>query len=371
MTGYEVLRLDALDDLVALRDDWEQLLAMTPQATFFQSLDWLTPFWRHAAGRHQPRVLVVARDGHRIGILPLSHYTEKSRLGPVRVLGYPLDNWGTSFGPVGAQPDEILVAALSWLRGQPRDWEMLDLGWAEGPLALTTATALQEAGLAAALGARRELSWVDLTDGWDAYWSSRTSKLRNNVRRSEKQLAAIGRLHSIHCRPTADNPRWDLYQQCEQVAASSWQATVATGNTLSAPTLQPLLREVHRAAVSRTAVAMNLLMLDDWPIAFSYDYVFQQRVYGLRTGFDPALARTGPGTVLLARSLRDYCARGDRTMDLGETPSAYKAKWRTRTSDSTSFRHYSPSAWRAQVLRWKHQIFDPPPGVPVRSLPVM
>lgn len=362
MADYDVRLIETPEDCAPLAVDWRRLLAATPRATFFQTLDWLTVFWRHFGDARRLRVLVVADGDRPIGIVPLAVSWEKSRLGSLRVLGYPLDHWGTTFGPIGPRPVETLTAALSWLKRQRRDWDVLDLRWAEGPLAAATGTSLRRAGLESAHSAAGELSWIDLHGGWDAYWSSRTSKLRNNVRRCEKRLAAMGRLASIHCRPSPANPRWDLYGQCELVASRSWQADVTTGNTLSDPRVQGFLRDLHRAAAAQTAASINLLTLDDRPIAFGYDYVFQNRVYGLRTGFDPELTRAGPGTVLLARSLREGCVRGDQTFDLGDTPGDYKRKWRTRVSTSFRFCHYRRLAWRAQALRWKRQLFDRSPA---------
>jgi CelD/BcsL family acetyltransferase involved in cellulose biosynthesis len=359
MADYFVRMVDSPDDLSDLRDDWDRLHAETPQATFFQTLDWLSVYWRHHGEKQQLRVFVVHDGTRRIGILPLVIYWEKTRIGSARVLGYPLDNWGTSFGPIGPQPGNTLLAALRWIRQQPRDWDVLDLRWADSSIAAVTEAALQQAGLPAIRCASCELSWIDLSDGWDKYWASRTSKLRNNVRRSEKRLANAGQLDSIHCRPTADNPHWELYDQCEQVASRSWQADATSGNTLTDVEVRDFLRDAHQVAVARQAASINLLILDDQPIAFSYDYVVQNRVYGLRTGFDPAFAQAGPGAVLLARSLRASCEHGDQTFDLGETPSAYKTKWRTRTSTNARFCHYARLAWRAQALRWKRQLFDP------------
>lgn len=358
MTDYHVRLVDMPEDLSQLRDDWDRLLAVTPRATFFQTLDWLTVYWRHYGDTQQLRVLVVSQGNRPIGIVPLTIYWEKSRLGSMRVIGYPLDNWGTVFGPIGPRPRATLVAALTWSRQRRRDWDVLDLRWAEGSLAAATDLSLRSAGLEATRTATGELSRIVLPDGWDAYWASRTSKLRNNVRRNEKRLAAIGRLDSIHCRPTVADPRWDLYQQCEDVAVRSWQAGATTGNTLSHQAVQHFLRDVHLVAAARGAASMNLLTLNDEPIAFSYDYVWQHHVFGLRTGFDPALAHASPGTVLLARSLRDGCQRGDQTVDLGETPSAYKTRWRTSTSTCFRFCHYPRLAWRAQALRWKRRLFD-------------
>lgn len=358
MAEYDVRLFDTLEDLNDLREDWNRLLAVTSQAAFFQTMDWLRVYWRHYGDRQQLRVLVVTEDGQPIGILPLTISWETSRLGSVRVLGYPLDNWGTSYGPIGPQPLETLVAALSWLRQGRRDWDILDLRWTAGHLVNAVETALRRVGLSAVRETTGQLSWVDLTTGWDAYWASRSPKFRSNVRRCEKRLAARGSLAAIHCRPTAADPRWDVFDLCQHVAAASWQATATNGNTISDAAVRDFLREVHGAAAAQQATSMNLLTLDGKPIAFSYDYVFRNHVYGLRTGYDPAFAESSPGSVLLARSLQDGCRRGDLTVDLGETPAAYKAKWRTRTSTSFRFCHYPRGDWRAQALRWKRRLLE-------------
>ncbi len=357
MAAHQVRQVDDPEQLLGLRDDWNRLLAATPAPSFFQALDWLVVYWRHFGGNQRLRTLVVSRDSRPTGIVPLAVRREPTRLGPLVVLGYPLDHWGTTFGPIGAEPRQTLAAALNWLQQQPRDWDLLELGWSAGPLADATARALRQAGLPAVKIPSGELSWIDMSDGWTAYWTGRNARLRNNIRRCERRLATLGRVASIHYQPQHGDPRWDLYTQCEDVAAQSWQARSTTGNTLSSHSVQPFLWDMHDVASQLGCASINLLILNDRPIAFSYDYVFRDRIYGLRTGFVPEFAHTGPGSVLLARSLQAYSRRGTWTIDLGETHSDYKVRWRTKADTSFKFCHYPRLAWRAQARCWKNRLF--------------
>jgi CelD/BcsL family acetyltransferase involved in cellulose biosynthesis len=71
----EINRIEQLDDY---RHEWGRLLAETPAASFFQSLEWLESYWRHFGAGQKLRVLIV-RDGDRpVGILPLVVRAEAS-----------------------------------------------------------------------------------------------------------------------------------------------------------------------------------------------------------------------------------------------------------------------------------------------------
>ena len=52
-------------------------------------------------------------------------------------------------------------------------------------------------------------------------------------------------------------------------------------------------------------------------MAFIYGYHYHGYVYGLRRGYDAERSREGAGNVLLAYTLRDSFARGDRIYDMG------------------------------------------------------
>src|SRR4030042_1363916 len=127
-----MVHVEEINDIYKLssyRLVWNSLLPQPSGATFFQSLDWLEVYWKHYGEDQHLRVMVVCSNGRPIGILPLVVRTEATRVGPVRVLTYPLHGWGTFYGPIGPNPTATLAAGPRHVRQTPRGSALLDLRW--------------------------------------------------------------------------------------------------------------------------------------------------------------------------------------------------------------------------------------------------
>lgn len=348
----QVLEVNDLQELQRFRDDWDRLLEQTSQASFFQTLDWLTCYWRHFGERQRLRVLLGFEDDRLVGVLPLSERRQGNRLGSVRALGYPLDNWGTRYGPIGPDPVNMLAAGLQWLTSHEQTWDVVDLGWADESTREHSENALASVRLPVHTESADRVSLVDFTTTWETYWSTRTSKHRNNVRRAEKRMQQLGEVTVVHhCREV--EPRWDLYDQCETIASLSWQGGSTTGNTLTHEGVRAFLRDVHQEASTRRAAAMHVVFVDDEPVAFAYNYQFAGTVYALRFGYAPHLAAASPGTFLLSEVVRDAFKQNCQWLDLGEGDAAYKQMWRTHEVPTFNVRHYRKHSLLAQALRLK------------------
>lgn len=344
------------DELLQHADAWRRLLRDTPRSSLFHSPEWLSLWWRHFGSEQQPQILLVFDGEQLVGVLPLSIKVTATRIGPVRVLSYPLDSWGTTYGPLGVDPQRIATAALSHLRARPRLWDVFELNWTPDELRGPMQAAMQAVGLSVQTTAATELSLIDFEGTWENYWAAKSSKVRSNIRRSEKQLGRLGRIEFVHYRPSDSperDPRWDLYAMCEQVAQRSWQGTSTDGNTLTHNRVREFLRAVHAVAAERNRVSLHLLLVNSTPVAFLYNYVDAGRVFGLRQGFDSRFAGAGPGAVLLSRMIEDCFGRGDQSLDLGEGSAPYKQLWRTRTEPSFRCCSYSGRSPRGQLLRAK------------------
>src|SRR5262245_26902651 len=57
----EAYELNSLADLASLRTAWRELLASTPNYSFFQTLEWLEAAWDNYAHEQRLRVVVVER----------------------------------------------------------------------------------------------------------------------------------------------------------------------------------------------------------------------------------------------------------------------------------------------------------------------
>jgi CelD/BcsL family acetyltransferase involved in cellulose biosynthesis len=354
-----VVEINDLESLAGYRLLWNSFLQHTPGASFFHTLDWLETYWRHFGAGQRLRVLVAYAAGEPLGILPLVVRKEPLRLGGVRVLTYPLHDWGSFYGPIGPNPTATLLAGLSHLRRTPADWDLLDLRWVDAAHDRgRTARALDIKGISATTAVWAQSAQIEIAGTWDQYLAGRKRKFRENIRAAERRLAERGRVEYLRWRPQGAargdaDPRWDLYDACEQLAARSWQGDSTTGTTLSHDPVRPFLRDAHQAAARAGAAEVNLLLVDDAPVAYAYGYQYDGRVFGLRTGYDAERVHQGAGTVLFARKICDSFERGDRLLDFGAEYLECKRHWVTRLATSYHYTHYRGRALRGQALRFK------------------
>ena len=341
---------------------WQALLGTTRRASFFQSLDWLQTYWRHYGQGQKLRTLLVYAGGQPIGILPLVVRSEWTRLGSTRLLTYPLHDWGSFYGPIGANPTATLLAGLGHIRRTAVDWDLIDLRWVdyEGADHGRTQAALDAKGYAVQANVRSMASQIALHGTWDEYWAGRTSKWRNNVRRSEKKLAERGQIEHLRYRPRGavegdGDPRCDLLDEILALAGRSWQSASVSGNTLTHDTVRDFLADLHAVAAHCGALDLNLLRLDGRAVAFNYAYHYQGLVYGLRTGFD-AEHGSGAGSVLQHHMIRDSFRRGDTLYDLGAGYAECKRYWTTHTVPAYEYVHYPAASPRMQLLRLRRRL---------------
>jgi CelD/BcsL family acetyltransferase involved in cellulose biosynthesis len=358
-----VEEINDAERLLAYADQWNSLLVDTVGASYFSSYDWFAVYWKHFAGRQRLRVLVARDRGRILGLVPLAVARERTKVGWLRSLRYPLHGWGSFYGPIGGDRQPLLTAAFRHLSITARDWELLEMLWVDqdGADQNATAGALSDAGLAYRRSPWLASAQIDVTGGWEAYWKSRTSHFRTNVRSAERRLQQAGDISYVRYRPRGaaageSDPRWDLYDHCVRLAAKSWQGASTSGTTLSHESIRTYLREAHERAAAFGGVDVNLLLVGGQPVAFAYNYHYAGYVYGLRAGFDPSFA--GAGNVLLRRMVEDSCHRGDQTIDLGPGSLQAKRHWQTHLATAWRYTHYGTASPRAQLLRALHSAKD-------------
>lgn len=354
----DVIEINDIEALDAYRLTWNALLAETPTATFFHTPDWLSVYWRHFGQGQKLRVLVVRAAGRPIGVVPLCVRAERRRVGLVRTLSYPLDGWGNTFGPIGSNQTAALLLAMRHVAQTPRDWDRVELGWVlhESVDRGRTARGMQLAGLRPAVEEHESSSVVTLPDSWEEYLAGRNAKVRHELRRQRRRINEAGHVEYVRRRPAPaaegdGQPHWDVYQECERVAAASWQSRVTDGNTLTHAEYRDYYRDAHAAAARLGMVDMTVMRVDGQPVAFSYNHVRGGRVLGLRMGYDGGQPYRGAGVALLSWLLEDSCRRGDEEIDLGIGGQDFKRRVRTSQRRTHRLKHVPATSLRCQALR--------------------
>jgi len=354
-----VIEINDIEDLAQYRMAWNALLPETPGASFFHTIDWLETYWRHFGHDQKLRVLVVRSGGATIGIVPLCIRKERYKLGTLRVLTYPLDNWGTWFGPIGPHPAMTMLAVTQHLRRAKRDWDMLELRWV-GPEQSDrgrTARAMRTANLLSEKNEYQITSIVDLPKNWDDYIAGKSSTLRRQFRRTLKQIYEDRGGQFVRHRPDParagdGDPRWDLYEMCETAALASWQGSVTNGNTITHDRVRDYCRDAHEVAARLGMVDVNVLLHENKPVAFLYNYHYRGRITALRTGYDASAGHDGVGSALILKSIEDSISRGDELIDFGPGEREHKRRLRTRTETSYRLTYTPLGSFKSQAVSW-------------------
>jgi hypothetical protein len=197
---------------------------------------------------------------------------------------------------------------------------------------------------------------VDTNGTWADYLSARRPAFRESLPSWIGRLNRRGRVRHLRYRPRGrrhgqEDPRWDLYDACAGVARRSGQGPVLGRARLSGGLDGSVWRQIHHLAARRGALDLNLLLLDDRPVAYCYNYHFQRRVFCALSGDDPQLAEAHVGPVLQALQIQDSIRRGDRLIDLGPGHLEKKRPWMSRLVKTYRYTHY-PASVRPQLLRW-------------------
>jgi CelD/BcsL family acetyltransferase involved in cellulose biosynthesis len=356
----QVKEIDHLEDLADYRACWRALLEETPSAGFFQSLEWLEAYWRHYGAGQKLRVLIVGCPDRPSGILPLVVRTEWTKVGRIRMLTYPLHDWGSYYGPIGPDPQSTLAAGLRHIGETRRNWDTVDLRWvgASGTDPADTQHAMRDTGFQSYKTIWNVTATIDFDGTWEEYLAARPRKWRNNYRRWKRRINQQGEVTHVRYRPLGssagdDDPRWDLYDACENIARRSWQGTSRDGTTLSHASVRSFLRDAHAAAVRVGGLDLNLLLLDGRPAAFAYHYYYRGSLYGLRVAYDSSLSQFGAGNLLYTYVIEDSLRRGDHFYDLGVGSLEIKRYLMTHMCPIYRFTHFHPTVARAQLLRIK------------------
>lgn len=355
-----ILEINEIGDLEEFRLAWKLLHGRTRRASLFQTLDWLQIYWETFGADQKLRVFLIYRGGEVTGIMPMVVRREPTKLGSLRVLTYPLQDWGSFYGPLGPSPASTLYEVFRYLRDAERDWDIIEPRWIDKELVDfgRTAAAMREADFRPVESIWKEIALVEFGASWEDYWQARSPKFKENIRRAEKKLEASYELEFIRYRPHGeiagdDDPRWDLFDQVVDVAGRGWQSDSKDGTTLCHVSVAPFFRAVHELAAQLGMLDLTLLRLNDRPVAFTYNYHHAGYLNGIRLGFDSEMKELGIGRHIQYLTFKDSAARGDHTIDLGPDYFDAKKPWMTRVAASYRCSHYTMLSPKAMLLGWK------------------
>jgi len=312
------LRVEQASSLEEVREVWSELAEAS--GNLFSTWEWAAAWWEHY-GEGRPLRVDVCRDreGAPVAILPL--YEAKRR--PVRVLrliGHgPADELGPVCEPGAPGVAEALIEATRSCRA---DVLLADRLPADRPPA-------GRESWAEALGGRLLLHDSSPTieiagTTWEEYLQGRSSNFRSQVRRKERKLEREHGLRYRLCDDPGRLPR-DL-EALFELHRARWEEE---GSGALEGSRQDFHRDFAAIALERGWLRLWIAEAGEKPIAVWYGFRFGGADLYYQMGRDPDWERSSVGLVLLAHTVREAIADGQRQYKLLRGGEGYKDRFAT------------------------------------------
>jgi CelD/BcsL family acetyltransferase involved in cellulose biosynthesis len=323
--------------------EWEALADRMGSPPFLRP-GWFAPWW-DAFGRGSLEILAVRHEGELAAVLPLAR-----RFGVLR----SLSNWHTpAYAPV-AEPSAERALAAQLLA---RDARQVSLSFVNPDtsfvrICLEHARAANRGQLVHVL---ERSPLLGLGGTWEAFEKERFSRRhRAVVRRRREHLVDSGPLavEVSDGRSGLDHALAEAYA----VEAASWKGESGTA-IASRPETERFYTAVAHWAAARGYLRLSFLRLDDRAIAFDYSLEAGGVHYLLKTAYDPAYRRFGPGAILRHDMVARAFAHELSVYEFLGDDAPWKRDWTDDLDDRARVQLFAPSAsGRLDRAAWQHVV---------------
>lgn len=343
-----VARIDTDAQFLALAEEWQLLAASTNAPTLFLSHPWFDAAWQWAKRDSELWLITVRQNGVLVGLCPLVRRQAKYRGIVMRKLEF-LTVPDTQLCDVIVAPalaDPVSQAIARFLAEQKHAWDMLELRLlpVNSVVAHHLAPALKQAGIRSLLEASGENPWIDLSQGWEAFYASRSRSLKKKNNLIANRLRKAGQIEIDWVRPEQGSASdyAAALQTAIDISAKSWKQD--TGNSLDQPGPNAFIQRLSQRAAEQGWLSIWLLKLDGKPLAMEYQLADEKHVYALRADFDSACPQDlSPGSYLNMHLLERHFQSGHTQYCMGPGDNPYKYRWADRAHALHRLAGYSPT----------------------------
>ena len=322
---------------LAIREEWNELLARTDQATPFLTWEWLYSWWKHLGRRFDLDVLAVRSGGRLQAVAPFfTRGWEPMRLRLFRcsfLLGSPMPvgNVGSDYLDVFAAPEASAAVneIADVLDAQRRVLELAQV-CATGSTVRRIAERLADSGWRLRRDDERDVCpWIDLEGHtWESYLATRGSEHRYAVQRKLRKIAKDFEVRFDQVQTEAE--RTLALGQLIDLHDRRWREK-GESNAFHTPALRAFHEDFSRLALEQGWLRLYVLRLNGAPAAAFYALRYGDTYSFFQSGFDPAYSRHSVGLVAMALSIQAAIREGAKRYDMLHGSEEYKFHWANAT----------------------------------------
>ena len=336
--GLRIEEVHDLEGLMRLEPTWNRLLGKSGRPTLFLTFEWLTIWWTcHARDGMELYVLVVRDAQEILGLAPLMRVRRRYFGVPLRTIEFlsmaehadhPMACAGDLDFIVAKQHRAVVGALLSHLLLQHQHWDFLRLH--PLPEDSPVLEMLQQVAGERGSGVHRYRvianACVEVKKDWESYFADLSGKFKRELRRTEKELGALGNVTWKEVRSLDDGR--SLYDEVMAIERQSWKWD--KGVSLNSVVYRGFYSAITEMAARKGWLRLWKLSVGSREIAYELCIEFDGHVQCLKKSYAADVQRYSPGTILEWKMYQDFFRKGIKSINNLWGDEAHKEKWAPR-----------------------------------------
>jgi CelD/BcsL family acetyltransferase involved in cellulose biosynthesis len=319
-----------------LKQQWEQLLALSPTQSTFLTWEWLFSWWKVYGDNKYLWLITAWRGAELIGIAPLMLETRNTFIRVLTNIGTPQSD--ISGFIYGAGDKDAVKAIFQYLIHNKKHWDILEFNefphtWAEQHefnhrFTKNSFWILEN---------RNQHFYIQLdNDDWEKYSEKLARKFRYNLRRALKLAEAIGPVKLNQYRGAEVS--WEIFKTIVKINRYANYPRI-----YNSPSERALIKElVEQMASNQNYFEVYILSINNKPVAYEYGFVYQGRFEDWRSGFDTRLPpNVSIGKVLAMKVVQTCIAHKYTEIDFLRGDESYKQEWTPSSRKFTKIRIFN------------------------------
>jgi len=313
-------------DIGSVEEEWQEFISRCESDHPFNSYYWLKTWWKHFGGEG-PAIIVVRQLDKLVCCLPTTTGTVgvrgKGSFFRHRRLWVNTHSFRSGILCDRDVP-QALHRAIDCLLTLA-DWDSLDLFYLPGNPGVqqNLKQCLASSGLRFLDRPGMQSPFLHINGSWDDFVNSLSKRRREAERRKSRKLCdKLGARIEIKAGKGAGLD--EALNDCWKISRQTWKK--ARGSAIGSSTqLQAFYRDI--ASAPDDWLVLGLLYLNNEPIAFEYNLLYQNTLYNLKLGYSLRQRQLSPGQVLRFRMLEWAFDNGVECFDYMGNEAEYKSRF--------------------------------------------
>jgi CelD/BcsL family acetyltransferase involved in cellulose biosynthesis/GNAT superfamily N-acetyltransferase len=326
----EIDLIDKPEEFYRLEDEWNGLLEKADIKEVFLRHEWFRCWWEAFGEGKGLFVLKIKCSDETIAFAPLMLVREPYRNTMLKKIKFISNEHSSRCDFIAKEPaSPMFDAVIRYLSGRRELWDIIELDNMPGasPTIEHLKQSLKSSGVT--YGIKKGLSspYIAIDTNWDIFFRNRSSRFRKNLRTKTNRLNKAGEY-------TVEEIKDDygILDTVFGISEKSWKASLGQAITQSSR-VKKFFEKLTDTAIREGWLGVWIININGVPAAYEYHLKYNNRVSGLRSGYDEEYKGLSPGSVLDRHIVENTFKQGFSEYDFGGGSDFYKFSWTSSIRD--------------------------------------